>query len=37
MIYDPENRIQNPGGIEADLSGKKGEITVEVYVVPKQY
>lgn len=37
MIYDPENRIQNPGGIEADLSGNKGGISVEVYVVPKQY
>lgn len=37
MIYDPENRIQNPGGIESDLSGKNGKINVEVYVVPKQY
>ncbi len=37
MIYDPENRIQNPGGFEADLSGKKDGITVEVIVVPKQY
>jgi hypothetical protein len=37
MIYDPENRIHNAGGLEADLSGESNGIKVEVYVVPKQY
>jgi hypothetical protein len=37
MVYDPENRITNPGGLEADLSGKRNGITVEVMIVPKMY
>ena len=37
MVYDPENRIQNPGGLEADLSGSSNGMRVEVTVVPKQY
>ncbi len=37
MVYDPENRILNPGGLEADLTGQKGKMKVEVIVVPKRY
>jgi len=37
LIYDPENRISNPGGLESDLSGNKGDIIVDVFIVPKQY
>ena len=35
MVYDPENRISNPSGLEADLSGEKNGITVEVLIVPR--
>ena len=37
LVYDPENRIANPGGLESDLSGDKDGVFVEVFVVPKQY
>lgn len=37
MVYDPENRILNPGGLESDLSGMKEGLNVEVVVVPKRY
>lgn len=37
FVYDPENRIGNPGGLESDLSGEKNGISVEVFIVPKQY
>jgi hypothetical protein len=37
LVYDPENRITNPGGLQADLSGQKGNLVVEVLVVPKRY
>ena len=37
MIYDPEDRIPNPGGLQADLSGEKEGIKIEVLVVPKRY
>jgi len=37
FIYDPENRIHNPGGLESDLSGMREGIAVEVIVLPKQY
>jgi hypothetical protein len=37
MVYDPENRIANPGGLQADLSGSKEGIQVEVIIVPKRY
>jgi hypothetical protein len=36
-VYDPENRITNPGGFQADLSGKREGVEVEVFIVPKQY
>jgi hypothetical protein len=37
MVYDPENRITNPGGFQSDLSVEKDGLKVEVIVVPKQY
>lgn len=37
MVYDPENRITNPGGLQADLSGTKEGLLVELLVIPKQY
>ena len=37
MVYDPENRIGNPGGFQSDLGGKKENLIVEVIVVPKRY
>jgi hypothetical protein len=37
MVYDPENRIANPSALEADLSGDKNGIAVEVIVIPKLY
>ena len=37
MVYDPENRIPNPGGFQADLSADRGPLVVEVIVVPKRY
>jgi DpnII restriction endonuclease len=37
MVYDPENRITNPAALEADLSGNKNGIAVEVIIVPKLY
>jgi len=37
MVYDPENRVQNPGGLEADLGCSSNGMRVEVIVVPKQY
>ena len=36
-VYDPENRITNPSALEADLSGQKNGIAVEVIIVPKLY
>jgi ribosomal protein S8 len=35
FIYDPDNRITNPRGFEADLSGKRDKLLVEVIVIPK--
>ncbi len=37
FVYDPENRIVNPGGLQADLSGTKDGLRVEVLVSPKKY
>lgn len=37
MVYDRENRILNPGGLESDLTRQKGGMKVEVIVVPKRY
>ena len=35
MVYDPEHRIANPVGFEADLTGRRDSLMVEVIVVPK--
>lgn len=35
FIYDPEGRIRNPRGIEADLSGEKEGIEVYTYIYPR--
>lgn len=37
FVYDPDTRIINPGGLQADLSGEKGGIRVEVVIAPKRY
>ena len=37
LVYDPENRISNQGGLQADLSGTDNGIQVEVLIVPKHY
>ncbi|MEK6324849.1 MAG: hypothetical protein AABN33_24665 [Acidobacteriota bacterium] len=37
FVYDPENRVLNPGGLEGDLSGEREGLTVEVLVLPKRY
>ena len=37
FVYDPENRIVNPGGLQGDLSGTKDGLRVEVIVCPKKY
>jgi hypothetical protein len=34
LVYDPERSIRNPAGLERDISGKHGELTVAVVVVP---
>lgn len=35
FIYDPEGRIGNPRGLETDLSGARGSVTVTVVVAPR--
>ena len=37
FVYDPENRIVNPGGLQSDLSRSKDGLRVEVIVCPKKY
>jgi hypothetical protein len=37
LVYDPNGRIANPRGLENDLSSKKDDFDVRVYVVPKGY
>jgi hypothetical protein len=37
IVYDPENRIINPSALQADLSGNKNGISVDVIIVPKLY
>ena len=37
LVYDPEDRISNPGGFQSDLSQEKDGFAVEVWVVPKRY
>jgi hypothetical protein len=33
LVYDPEKRIENPRGLEGDLSGEREGLVVAVYVV----
>jgi len=35
FVYDPDDHIVNPHGLEADLSGSKWEIEVRVIITPK--
>ena len=35
FVYDPEGRIANPAGIEADLMNRQREIDVRVFILPK--
>jgi len=37
LVYDPENRVTNPGGLQADLGGERDGLQVEVLIVPKHY
>ncbi len=37
FVYDPDSRIANPGGLEADLSRSGDGFEVEVLVVPRKY
>lgn len=35
LVYDPDNRINNPRGLEKDLSKKSDRLDVRVLIVPK--
>jgi hypothetical protein len=35
FVYDPEGRIGNPRGLEADLMSISDQLTAEVYIAPK--
>ena len=35
FVYDPEKFIDNPPGLENDLSGQRDKLTVKVLIVPK--
>jgi hypothetical protein len=35
FVYDPTGQIGNPASLERDLSGRRGELRVEVLVAPK--
>ena len=35
FVYDPDGALRNPGGLERDLTGKHGELDVEVIVSPR--
>lgn len=35
FVYDPESHVDNPRGIEADLSEQDGEIPINVFIRPK--
>lgn len=37
FIYDPEERISNPNGIESDLNRQQGDLSVKVLIAPKRY
>lgn len=34
FVYDPENWIKNPTALENDLTGKHGNLSVKVFIVP---
>lgn len=36
LVYDPDEIIKNPRGVENDLDGPTGKITVRVLIVPKR-
>lgn len=36
FVYDPENRITNPAGLEADLSRDDSDLTVRVIISPRE-
>ena len=35
LVYDPEHRVTNPRGLEADLSKKTDGLDVKVFIVPR--
>ena len=35
FVYDPDGRVANPRGLEADLSRKEGDLNVRVLIVPR--
>ena len=35
FVYDPDGRIPNPRGLEADLRRKANDMTVKVFIVPR--
>jgi hypothetical protein len=37
FVYDPENRITNPAGLESDLSRTEPDFSVEVLIEPKPH
>jgi hypothetical protein len=37
FVYDPEGRISNPRGLEADLTRTEGNLTVRVFIVPRAH
>ncbi len=37
FVYDPDERINNPVGLENDLCQKNDTFNIEVFVVPKRY
>lgn len=36
FVYDPEERLSNPRGLEMDLTRKHGKLNVKVLVMPKR-
>lgn len=37
FVYDPDGKIPNPHGMENDLRGQEGDLSVRVLIVPKGY
>jgi hypothetical protein len=37
FVYDPENRIHNPGGFETDLSDIVNDFETKTFVIPRRY